>query len=81
MSEDKPILLDLNIPRDCKTFLKSIKVDGKEVTELTLKGGRKLKVDDMTDEELILYANELYLNWFKGKEGGFVDTHIRTGTN
>jgi hypothetical protein len=70
--------LDLTKPKDCREFLKAFKVDGRSVEFFELENGRKVRVDEMSDSELIQYAGEIYFNWLGGREGGGpVDTDIR----
>lgn len=74
--------LDLRIAKDARKFLSDIKVDGKLVTEFTLSNGRTLQISELTDEQVILYANEIYFELFNAKDGGQeIDTHIWTDTN
>ena len=71
--------VDLTNPKDCREFLESIKVDGKQVKSFWLAAGVEITIDEMNDEMLIQYANQLHQEMFGGKEQ--VDTEIYTGAH
>jgi hypothetical protein len=74
--------LDLRKEKHCREFLKSMKVQGKQVIEFILESGRKISVDEMSKSEAIQYANDMYLDLYKGNpDGGEVNTDIDLGLN
>jgi hypothetical protein len=65
--------IDLDNPIDAKKFLRGIRIQGKEITVVTLESGRKLEIEAMTDAELVNYARELYIDVFNGESGGVME--------
>lgn len=56
--------LDLSTVEACRFYLENMTwcIDGedKKVTEFTLESGKKIGASDMSDSQLIQYANQLY---------------------
>lgn len=61
--------LDLDNPKDARFFLRGVRFDGKAVTELSLADGKVVKVDDLSDQQAIRYAKDIYFDFLGGKEG------------
>ena len=70
--------IDLDKPKDAKLFLRGIRIHGKEVTQVILEGGKILNIEDMSGEQLVRYAKEIYFDFFGGieGEGGYIDLEI-----
>lgn len=56
--------LDINSAQGARKFLDGLHIAGKRVTQVTLKSGRELRFSDMSDDEAIHYARELF-SWQK----------------
>lgn len=70
--------LDLDNPKDAKFFLRGVRINGREITHVNLVNGKTLAVEDMSDEQLVTYAKDVYLDFCGGAEGedGFI--HLET---
>lgn len=52
--------LDLRIPADCRAYCAEFKVNGEKATFVTLSSGRQIDFTNMTDDEAVFIANDLY---------------------
>lgn len=53
--------LDLRKPEDCRWYCDNFNVPGRgKVTFVQLSGGRRVEFKDMTDDEAVMIANQLY---------------------
>ena len=51
----------LDSPAHCRNAFEEIEVKGKgKITFVTLESGKELQVKDMTDSEVVFYANEIF---------------------
>lgn len=72
--------IDLDKPQDARKFLADFKVSGRKVTGVELESGKWLEFSDMTDDQIIRYAKDIYFDFLGGKEsGGVVNTDIDLG--
>lgn len=67
------IQINLDDPKDAKQFLRGIRIEGKPMAYVVLESGRKLMVEEMTNDELVAYAREVYIDIFDGKSGDLMD--------
>lgn len=80
MKKEKLKNIDLRVPAQCREFLKSIRVDGRAVTQFELESKKIITVDEMTDDQAVYYANQMYVEWLGGStKGGPVSTNIDRG--
>lgn len=61
--------IDLNNPKDAKMFLRGVRIQGREITQIHLADKTVLNIEEMNDEQLTFYAKEIYFDFCGGKEG------------
>lgn len=61
--------LDLDKPADAFFFLRSVKIKGMHIQFVGLDNGKELAIDDMTDEQAVRYAKDIYFDYCGGIEG------------
>lgn len=66
---DKHKIIDLNNPVDAKIFLHGVRFGGKAVTHVLTEDKKQIEVESMTDEQLVRYAKDIYLDYCGGVEG------------
>lgn len=81
LESTKPIdgKINLDDPKDAKTFLRGVRIEGKEITEIQVKSGKTIKIEDMNDSQLVFYAKEVYFDFCGGVEGkgGFMELETK----
>lgn len=61
--------IDLDNPKDAKFFLRGVRFSGKPIEFVDLADGRRLAINDMTDEQLVRYAKDIYFDYCGGIQG------------
>lgn len=71
--------IDLDNPKDAKFFLRGARIAGKPIEHVILESGEQLSIENMTDEQLVRYAKDIYFDYLGGTEG--VGGHIDLETS
>lgn len=61
--------LNLDDPSDARFFMRGVRIDGKHIEFVELEDGRTLKVEEMTDFQVVYYAKDIYFDYCGGVEG------------
>lgn len=69
--------IDLDNPADALKFLRGVRFMDKHITHVHLEGGRQVAIEDLTAEQVVRYAKDVYLDYCGGVEGvaGEIDLH------
>lgn len=59
----------LDSPSQCRDFIKSARLDGKQITTLTTESGKEISVDDASDEQVMEVAGWMAKAIEKAKKG------------
>ncbi len=50
---------DMTKPDDCRAFLRDVRSNGKPLTHIKTDTGETLVINDMTDAQIVVYANQV----------------------
>lgn len=63
-------VFDLSDPIQARMYLEGVRFDGRPIEVVYLSSGRELKVKDMTDEEIMTYASQIWEFQMLGEHRG-----------
>lgn len=61
--------IDLDKPDDARKFLRGIKIRGGRIEFVVLESGKQLSIEEMSDDQVVRYAKDVYLDYCGGTEG------------
>lgn len=61
--------IDLDNPKDAKKFLRGVRFQGKAIKFVTTADNKEINIEEMTDQQLVRYAKDIYLYFCGGEEG------------
>lgn len=61
--------IDLDNPKDARKFLRGVRIAGKPIEFVVLESDKHLGIEDMTDDQAIEYAKDIYFDYCGGIEG------------